>query len=169
MAVRKPDSEVGPLGVWLYDTTRLVGLSPEQVAKHVGVSSSHVRKIEGGSLRDPSKRLISDIYDYLREVGESQGKPVEKPPGYLGELPVVSQRDDALVQAIRDNTAMMKKLFEALIARLPEPPPEVLDEIDDEEDVLEQERQTMTPPRSIVPEHPVEGRDTGRLRARSGG
>jgi hypothetical protein len=118
MAARKPDSEVGSLGVWAYDTARFLSLSPAQVAARAGVKEPTIRKVEGGSNKTPSRRLIYEMYQYFKEVGEQQGLPVEPPPGYLGELaPPTNQ--DALVDAIDRQTAMLKAVLDAILVRLP--------------------------------------------------
>jgi transcriptional regulator with XRE-family HTH domain len=98
MAVRKPDAEVGPLGVWAYNTRMLLELSDVQVAERAGVVKATIRKIEGGSNKSPSRRLVFEMYRYFREVGERQDLPVEPPPGYLGELP--TPEPDSLVAVL---------------------------------------------------------------------
>lgn len=80
MATRKPDSEVGPLGVWAYDTARLLGLSAEQVAQRAGVTEPTIRKIEGGSNRHPSRRVVYEMARYFREVAAQQGVAITDPP-----------------------------------------------------------------------------------------
>lgn len=111
MAARKPDAEVGPLGVWAYDTREELGLSAAQVAARAGVTEPTIRKVEGGSNRTPSKRLVRDMYDYFREIGERDGKPVEPPPGFLGELPAAAAPDQsALVGALNAQTAAISEL-----------------------------------------------------------
>lgn len=81
VATRKPDSEVGPLGVWAYDTARLLGLTPEQVAVRAGVTEPTIRKIEGGSNRNPSRRVVYEMARYFREVAAIQGVAIADPPG----------------------------------------------------------------------------------------
>lgn len=126
MAARKPDAEVGPLGVWAYDTARLLGVSPAQVAERADVTEVTIRKIEGGSNLKPSKRLVRAMYDYFREIGEREGKPVEPPPGYLGELPVAAPADIATLitaqtEAIKQNTAMLERVLLLLAPNEPDP------------------------------------------------
>ena len=155
----KTPAERGRTGAWAYEARQDADLSVEQVqerlarAGHV-VTTATLRGVESGS-KQPSRRL-------LRALAAVYKKPV---PGDTDEPPA-DQSD--LAAAIRENTDMLRKVLEALTARLPEPPPEVLRDLADAERDLDAERRrTTTLPR--IPDHePIEGRGRGRLRARTG-
>lgn len=82
-ASRKTDAERGPLGAWSYNTMVELGLSAEQIAMRAGKSAGHIRKIMGGSERDPSARVLRSIHHYFMEVGAAADPPipVDRPPG----------------------------------------------------------------------------------------
>lgn len=114
MAARKPDSEVGPLGVWAYNTRVLLELSDEQAGRAAKVTKATIRKIEGGSTKNPSARLLHDLYKFYKAEGERLDRPVEEPPGYRS-APVADPADVA--QAIRDQTVVLTRLAAALETR----------------------------------------------------
>lgn len=113
MAVRKPDAEVGPLGVWAYNTSRSLDLSAEQVAHRVGVSGPYVRKIEGGSQRRPSRALVEAMDNYFREVAAERNRTVAGPPGdwAIRRSPPASDQA-ALVAAINDLVSVLRPIAE---------------------------------------------------------
>lgn len=121
MARRKTDAEVGVLGVWAYDTRTLLSLSDAQVADRAGVGWQHIRKIEGGSERNPSRRVVREMSRYFREIGERQGIPVDDPPGaYLSgalaappnEVPdAYLARIDALVAELQADRTLIRELL----------------------------------------------------------
>jgi len=126
MAVRKPDSEVGPLGVWAYDTARLLGITPAQIAERAGVTEPTIRKIEGGSNKTPSRRVVFEMARYFREVGLAQNVHVDDPPGDWAVKPVAPVSDAAAYLARIDSlVGIVGELIEQnrqLIAALAPPP-----------------------------------------------
>lgn len=60
-----------------------LGLSDEQIAERVEASPGRIRKIAGGSERDPSARLLRAMHRYFMEVGAAADPPipVDRPPG----------------------------------------------------------------------------------------
>lgn len=107
MARRKPDSQVGPLGVWAYDTARLLGRSSEQVAAAVKVSPVTIRKIEGGSNKSPSADLVRRMYDYFRQLAEDQHLLIDPPPGV--DLLRASAENDPVAAAIDRQTEVITR------------------------------------------------------------
>src|SRR5690349_19721251 len=97
MPRRKPDWEVGELGVWSYETRVALGRSDKQVAQAVGVSDAYIRKIEGGSAK-PSAALVRRMYGYFQRIGAEQHLPVDPPP--IAAEPTPPSMTDPLVEAI---------------------------------------------------------------------
>lgn len=119
MAVRKSDAEVGPLGVWAYDTARFLVLSPAQVAARAGVKEATIRKIEGGSNRKPSRRLVYEMARYFREVAAEQGVTVDDPPGDWAAKPrIVTDPGLAALLARLDDQATAINALAAQVERL---------------------------------------------------
>lgn len=113
MAVRKPDAEVGPLGVWAYNTSRSLDLSAEQVAHRVGASASYIRKIEGGSQRRPGRALVEAMDNYFREVAAERNRTVAGPPGdWAIRRPPPASDQAALVAAINDLVLLLRPIVE---------------------------------------------------------
>lgn len=69
------------LGAWAYAAMVDLGLSDEQIAERADTSAGHIRKIMGGSEREPSARVLRAMYRYFQEVGAERGIPIDKPPG----------------------------------------------------------------------------------------
>lgn len=123
MARRKSDAEVGPLGVWAYDTRVLLGLSDQQVATRADVGKVYIRKIEGGSEPNPSRRVIREMARYFREEGERQRIPVDDPPaGFMADpgdgatTPGLADLITAQTEAIDRQTAMLERVLTVLTA-----------------------------------------------------
>jgi transcriptional regulator with XRE-family HTH domain len=153
----KSDEERGPFASWLrrerkahgwkeLDTRRRL-----EAAAKAGVSFSSYRDLEAGNRKPTAdqREAIVAVFGAIPSFTASTG----------------DQSD--LAAAIRENTAMMERLFQAIIARLPEPPPDVLRGVEEAEDAYERE-QSGTPPLHSVPERPDVERDTARLQARTG-
>ena len=105
-APRKTAAERGPLGAWAYSTRTLLDVSSLDAAAAAGVTEPTLRKIEGGSNRNPSRRVVWDLWQFLASRGAAQGIPVEDPPsqwrspiGHLGVEPETRAADMATVLA----------------------------------------------------------------------
>lgn len=109
MAARKTDADRGPLGAWAYRTRDLLDLSSEAVAAALGVHDGTIRKIEGGSNREPSAHLLRALYGFYLERAETRERPlaIEPPPGLLPEANQPVESD--LTSALRDLVLELRK------------------------------------------------------------
>lgn len=121
-APRKTDEERGRLGAWLYQAMDFLDVSDAQVAIAVGASAVTIRKIAGGSNRNPSPRLLWDIHQMLAAVAAEKKKPLSDPPGLPTASPRMVPDQSDLARAIEANTEMLKQLLDALIDRMPAQP-----------------------------------------------
>lgn len=116
-ASRKTDAERGPLGAWLYNAAVLLDLSAEDIAEAVGTSSPTIRKVMGGSNRQPGRRLLWDINAFMEAKSQERGRPVERAPG-LGREALGQGSDGpdlaALITALTAQTTAMADLVNEL-------------------------------------------------------
>lgn len=124
MAARKPDSEVGPIGVWAYGVRKDLKLTPEAVAAALPSRPDHstIRKIESNPRYHPPK-MVRELYEYYRTVGERAGVYVAQPPqtdaatGGPDQTAVVAAMDRQ-TEAIHAQTAAIEAQTEMLAAVL---------------------------------------------------
>lgn len=95
-----------------------LGLSDQQIAASADVSTGTIRKIMGGSEREPSARLLRAIYRYFQEVAAERGIPLDKPPGLDFATPS-AVATDPLLAALAAQTAAINKLINRLDLLLP--------------------------------------------------
>lgn len=106
---RNRDEDKTPVGLWMRDTRVLLELTVPEIAHRSGYSESALRKVEGGSNREPSRALIDAVMRVFREVGAEKGRAVSEPPGYGSERPsdvaalVATVRE--LIEELRDERA----------------------------------------------------------------
>ena len=81
MARRKSDAEVGPLGVWAYNTRDALDLSVEAVIELLPTtySTATLRKVEGGSSR-PGVRMWRELGNLYAEQAASRNVDIEPQP-----------------------------------------------------------------------------------------
>lgn len=121
MATRKPDAEVGPIGVWAYSArTSLKGsdggeLQPEEVAPLLPKPPhpATIRRIESNPTYNPEK-MVRDLYVIYRRMGEEQGVFVPPPP--LGQSSSTPTDQSALINALDRQSQVMEALV-ILLAR----------------------------------------------------
>lgn len=119
MAPRKSDAEVGPAGVWAYNTRTALGLSAEEVSRRVHYSPATIRKVEGGSNPRPSRALLTALYRLYVEVGEEVNVPVKEPPGLQRHSPPSSDLAALIAALDRQTEAITRQadLVEQLLGR----------------------------------------------------
>jgi hypothetical protein len=115
MARRKTDAEVGPLGVWAYNTRVTLDLSVEGViaALPTDYHPATLRKIEGGSA-PPGSRMWRELWNLYSRLAEEGGVPIDPQPRLRPEAPEATETPDALVAALRDQTAAINALVEEM-------------------------------------------------------
>ena len=91
MAAKKSDAEKGPLGAWAYHTRLLLQASSVDAATAAGIKDTYLRKIEGGSQREPARRTVFDLWQFYRRLGQAQSVPVEYPPPEWRGAPTLVQ------------------------------------------------------------------------------
>ena len=114
MARRKSDAEVGPLGVWAYDTRDALDLSVEAVvaALPTAYHPATLRKVEGGSAR-PGTRMWRELAAYYGRVAQEKGIDLEPQPRLRPEPLEATETADPVALAIRDQTAAIVAAIEA--------------------------------------------------------
>jgi hypothetical protein len=116
MARRKTNAEVGPLGVWAYDSRDLLGLSVEQVIERLPTkyNPATLRKVEGGSAK-PGRRMWRELQALYRQEAEAAGVTITPQPPSVPDEPL-SEPD--LVIAIRAQTEAISELAAQVKAML---------------------------------------------------
>src|SRR6185369_13757403 len=105
MARRKSDAEVGPIGVWAYDSRIALDMKVEGVVARLPgqTNPATLRKIEGGSGK-PSPRLWGELAKLYRRVADEKGVTLEPQPRLRPDNVPADQDGDtgALVGAVRE-------------------------------------------------------------------
>ncbi len=111
MARRKSDAEVGPLGVWAYNTRDALDLSVEAViaALPTTYSTATLRKVEGGSSR-PGVRMWRELANLYTALAAEKGVDIESQPRLGPEPAEATQTPDALVLALVAQTEAISAL-----------------------------------------------------------
>lgn len=87
MATRKPDAEVGPIGVWAYNARTSFKdeagreLQPQEVAPLLPSrpNPATIRKIESNPNYHPED-MVRELFAYYRMLGEQRGIYIPQPP-----------------------------------------------------------------------------------------
>jgi len=108
MARRKHDADVGPLGVWAYNTRDALDLSVEAVvaALPTHYHPATLRKVEGGSAQ-PGTRMWRELGNYYTNEAERRNVPIDSQPRLGPES--VTPEDLSLAAAIRELVAELRE------------------------------------------------------------
>lgn len=115
MARRKSDAEVGPLGVWAYDTRELLDLKLEAViaALPTVYHPATLRKVEGGSAR-PGRRMWRELLAFYTRIAAERGIALDPQPKLDPEPLGATETADPLIRALMAQTAAITALVERL-------------------------------------------------------
>lgn len=115
MARRKSPAEVGPLGVWAYDSRDALDLSVEAVVAALPTTyhPATLRKVEGGSAR-PGTRMWRELGNLYAKVAAEKGVALDPQPRLTPEPLEPTETPDALVAALQAQTAAISELVAAL-------------------------------------------------------
>lgn len=102
MARRKSDAEVGPLGVWAYNTRDALDLSVEAViaALPTTYNPATLRKVEGGSSR-PGSRMWRELRTLYTRMADERAVAIEDQPPLNPERSEAPAGDASLAAAFR--------------------------------------------------------------------
>lgn len=116
MARRKSNAEVGPFGVWAYDTRIALDLSVEGViaALPTHYHPATLRKIEGGSSA-PGTRMWRELRDLYTRLATEGQVAIDPQPRLPGDEPPTASPD--LAQALVDLTEEIGALRRERMAR----------------------------------------------------
>jgi len=115
MARRKHDADVGPLGVWAYNTRDALDLSVEAVvaALPTHYHPATLRKVEGGSAQ-PGSRMWRELGNFYVRVAEERQVPIDTQPRLRPEPTTATETPDPLVAAIMAQTEAINALVREL-------------------------------------------------------
>jgi hypothetical protein len=115
MARRKSDAEVGPLGVWAYDTRELLDLKVEAVIAALPTTyhPATLRKVEGGSAR-PGRRMWRELAAFYVRIALEKGIQLDPQPRLDPEPAGATETADPLIRALMAQTAAISALVERL-------------------------------------------------------
>jgi hypothetical protein len=111
MARRKSPAEVGPLGVWAYDTRDALDLSVEAVVAALPTTyhPATLRKVEGGSAR-PGTRMWRELGNLYAKRAAELGVAIDPQPRLAPEPAGSTETPDSLVMALIAQTAAIREL-----------------------------------------------------------
>lgn len=111
MARRKSPAEVGPLGVWAYDTRDALDLSVEAAVAALPTQyhPATLRKVEGGSAR-PGTRMWRELANLYTKVAAAKGIAIDPQPRLTPEPLETTESGDALIRALEAQTAAISEL-----------------------------------------------------------
>ena len=132
MARRKSPAEVGPLGVWAYDTRDALDLSVEAAVAALPTQyhPATLRKVEGGSAR-PGTRMWRELGNLYARIATEKGVAIDPQPRLTPEpleatqggdsaavvaavAAAIDRQTQAIVEAIRSRDNILENLLSEL-------------------------------------------------------